>query len=321
VSILDAAAHTVVKTLTVGSGARGIAVDAAGHAYVTNQNDGTVSVIDLTAATVLTTLHLGASTRPAAIQLIGATGFGIVADPAAGGGDVLVFDVVTGVTTKFSVRPAQNGGSDDVLVVGTTVYVASQSGGTIGILPLTIAGTTVTGTASTLKLGPGIRSLAYDSKDKLLLAVNESGGQIVLVNVPANTIAGSIKAVVAEDGEGDDNHNDHSDHDHAGNMPKNVVLSPASAHLNSTFTLTATGTGLTGATAVNFVLPSSKHDDDGKPAPDSGITVSGISVNAAGTSLTATVKVAANAALGARMVTITTPNGSVAATTAFTVQP
>jgi hypothetical protein len=79
-------------------------------------------------------------------------------------------------------------------------------------------------------------------------------------------------------------------------MPHLLSLSPFHAMPGSTFQLTATGTNLQGATAIVF----SK-----KP----GLTYTGLAVNAAGTQVTATVTVAADAEPGARSVSIVTPNG------------
>src|SRR5207249_3430407 len=47
VSIVSLTSNTVQKTLAVGRGPAGLAVDAAAHlAYVTNEDDGSISVID-----------------------------------------------------------------------------------------------------------------------------------------------------------------------------------------------------------------------------------------------------------------------------------
>src|SRR5271167_883174 len=46
VSVIDAASNTVVATVTVGSGPTGVAITPDGtQAYVTNQNENSVSVI------------------------------------------------------------------------------------------------------------------------------------------------------------------------------------------------------------------------------------------------------------------------------------
>ena len=87
--------------------------------------------------------------------------------------------------------------------------------------------------------------------------------------------------------------------------PTISALNPSSEVHGKTFTLTITGERLGGATALTFLK-------DG--TPDAAITSSNLATNPAGTELTATVTIAATAALGARVVTVTTPEGTSDAT-------
>jgi hypothetical protein len=80
-------------------------------------------------------------------------------------------------------------------------------------------------------------------------------------------------------------------------------LSPATISRGASVTLTISGFALDGASAVSFFSQS-----NGNPA--SGITISNISVNGAGTSLTCTITVAGNAAVGGYVVVVTTSSGS-----------
>jgi YD repeat-containing protein len=83
-------------------------------------------------------------------------------------------------------------------------------------------------------------------------------------------------------------------------------VSPASGSKGATFSVTITGVNLQGATGLSFITTGG--------IIDSSVTASGISVNADGTSLTATVTVNASAALGRRIIVVTTPaNHSLAA--------
>ncbi len=321
-TVVDLTAGAPVATVDVGRGPRGVAVDGAGHAFVTNQDDGTISVIDLTSYAVTSTLALSTATskvRPAGIQLIPGTGFAIVADPATTpDGKVLVVNTITGAVTPFSVNVAHTGGSGDIAVAGMTAYVANQAGGLVSVLPLTISGTTVTGTVTTIPLDQGVRSLTVDVKDNDLLAVNESTGKIAVVSIPSGQVIARIYAAIAEAGEGDDDGDDHSDHDHALNLPHIMSVLPNASAAGSTFTITIDGTNLTGATAVTFVNPSILADiaawlgkgANGDFGVDSAFTVTGITTNAAGTQLTATVTIAADATPGLRLVRVATPNGN-----------
>ena len=332
VSVVDLVTNTAGTAISVGSGARGVAVDAAGHAYVTNQNDGTISVIDLASGKVTSTLSLGASTRPASIQIIAGTTFAIVSDPATtADGKVLVVNLATSATTVFTVNPDHSGGSNDIVMVGTTAYIANQGGGSIAVLPLTISGTTVTGTATKLAVDQGVRSLAIDTKDNWLLAVNESTGKIAVVSLASGQVIARINAVVGGSSEGDDASDDHSDHDNAPNLPQVSSVLPVNGKAGTTFTITITGTNFTGASSVVFVNPAnSPTPGNGKAlgllsVADTAFTVTGITVNAAGTQVTATVAIAATAAPGLRLVRVSSPNGDSAfnASTkdSFTVLP
>jgi hypothetical protein len=62
--------------------------------------------------------------------------------------------------------------------------------------------------------------------------------------------------------------------------------------------LTITGINLEGATGLKFITSAG--------ALDSNVTATGITVNTDGTSMTATVTVSATAALGTRIVVVTT---------------
>jgi len=321
VTVVDLTADAATGNVAVGHGARGVAIDAAGHAYVTNQDDGTISVIDPVARTVLTTLSLGVS-RPSAIQIVGTTGFAIVADPATSpNGKVLLVNLTSGAVTPFSVNVARTGGASAVVVQGTTAYIANQAGGSISILPLTFAGGVVTGTPTTLSVDKGVRSLAIDGTDNDLLAVSESTGSIDVVSLASGQVVARINGVLAEAGEGDTNTDDHSDHDNAANHPAVTSIAPVSGKAGTTFTLTITGQNFKGATAVIFVnpalLPGNSHGKGSGGSNGGGVgatadtafTVTAIQVNAAGTQVTATVAIAAKASTGVRLVRVSTPNG------------
>ena len=83
--------------------------------------------------------------------------------------------------------------------------------------------------------------------------------------------------------------------------PYILSITPSSLSRGTTVTLTISGVGLTGATALRFITESG--------AIDTGLTVSNVSVYGDGLSLTATINVSAGAILGSRVVIIAAPNG------------
>lgn len=80
-------------------------------------------------------------------------------------------------------------------------------------------------------------------------------------------------------------------------------VAPASITRGTNTSLTITGVALNGATGISFF-----NRANGTPA--SGITISNITVNSQGTSLSATITIASNTGIGSYVVVVTTPNGS-----------
>jgi hypothetical protein len=127
---------------------------------------------------------------------------------------------------------------------------------------------------------------------------------------------------------GDDN-DDHGDRDNAGNLPAVQSLAPSSAKIGTTAVISITGQNLAGATSVVFDVSRGDGDqgDNGndKNKSDGAFTVSNILVNAAGTQLTATVKIGGEAQTGQHIVRVVTGNGEssgkVAGGNIFTVTP
>src|SRR5207237_1100253 len=115
-------------------------------------------------------------------------------------------------------------------------------------------------TAATLKVDVGPRTLAVDTKDKMLLVGSQGNGTIVLVDLTTNQIAGRINAVRSEseaDDDHGDKHDDHDDRDRAANAPVISSVTPNTGKTGTTMTITIAGKNLTGATDVMFVDPQS----------------------------------------------------------------
>jgi hypothetical protein len=138
---------------------------------------------------------------------------------------------------------------------------------------------------------------------------NEGSGTLVLVDLATNTVVGRISAVRTTEEDGDD----HDDRDGAKNLPAVQSVTPVSSKAGLTLTFTLKGTNLMGATGVvfNVLRGNGGQGDNGndKNKSDDAFTVSNIAVNAAGTQLTATVKIAAGAQTGQHVVRVVTSNG------------
>jgi len=319
-SVLNLTSNTVVKTISVGRGPAGVAIDAASQrAYVTNEDDGSVSVIDLAGLTVINTFQLGAAVRPEAIVVAPGTGTAFITVPAAGpNGEVIELNLTSGAQTTVNANPDRSGGSSDVAFYNSNLYFANQTAGSVSVAPFSGG---ALGAIAVVQVDLGARALAVDVKDNLLVVANESTGTLALVDLATNKVTAKFTAVQTKM-PGDDDGDDHSDRNGAANAPVIQALSAASAKAGSTFTLTITGTNLTGATGVEFVQITGQGSGNGmKGAND--FTVSGIQVNTAGTQLTATVTISASASPGPRLVEVTSPNGesstTLAAANTFTV--
>jgi uncharacterized protein (TIGR03437 family) len=308
VTIVDLATGTAQKTVAVGRGPVGVAADAASHtAYVTNENDGTVSAISLATLAVTKTIALGASVRPQSIALLPGAAVAFVTAPGNGpDGALYTVNLTTGTSTSTAANPDRSGGSTDLAYFNGKLYLANQAGGSISVLPVNTTTGVATGAITTIKVDLGARALAIDAKDGLLVVSNEGTGTLVLVSLTSNAVTGRIDAVRSSS---DDSQDDHSDRGKAGNLPVVLTVAPAAGKAGTTFTVTITGTNLTGATHITFGGNGNGNGNGNGSAGGEDFTVKNVAVNSAGTQVTATVSIDNSAKPGARHVTVTTPNG------------
>ncbi len=332
VSLVNLTSRTLIKTLAAGDAPRGVTANpATGRAYAVNQGSGTVTVVDLASTSVIRTLPLGPGVRAQAIQLVPGTPVAVITDPGNGpDGSVVLLNLESGAVKSVAAHPDRSGGSGDIAVHGRTVFVASQTGGSVTLLRLTPEGD-FAGGITNLKVDLGARSLAVDTTDNLLLVTNQGSGTIVLVDLTTFRIVARFSGLRSGD---DDDDDDHGDRDDAANAPAITSLAPAGARANTTFQLTVTGTNLSAAEELEFLFPGGNRGNgkgsgngQGKGpsrGEDPGFAVTNLSVNADGTRLTATVRLAAGTAPGARLVRVETPNGESTLTLSpantFTVQ-
>ncbi|HUS05415.1 MAG TPA: IPT/TIG domain-containing protein, partial [Bryobacteraceae bacterium] len=239
----------------------------------------------------------------------------LITEPASGpDGRVILLNLTTGATTSVTANPEQSGGSNDIAIAGNNVFIANQTGGSVSLLQLVAGATTFTGSPVLIRAETGVRALAIDTKDNWLIVTNQGTGNIVLIDLTTRQVVGRIDAVrgETEDKNGKD---DRGDRDRAANLPTITSLSPGTGKIDTTFTLTIQGTNLTGASAVTFIKPGDIHGQgkgrgrgEGKNTDDK-ITASAVVVNAAGTQVTVSVRIASSADPGLRIVRVETPNG------------
>lgn len=316
---------SVIGLVQVGSAPRGISSEVSGSlllAYVTNQNDGTISVIDVANAKVVNTWNLGDDVRPQSILVV-LPGIGVVTEPGKREtGRVMVVDLKTGaILTDVDVNPDKSGGSSEIafFLTNNTIYFNNQSGGSVTAAKVTsLVPPPPKLSLETIKTGIGARALAVDTLDKLLLVTNQGSGEVVLIDLETNKIAGRINGVRGEMEEGEDEHDDHSDRDRSANVPVINTVSPNKGTRGNTLnSVVITGKNFTGATAVVFVDPESvpghgngqsgEHGRGPASRNDPGFTVTNLQATA--TQVTVKVAIAANASKGDRIIRVMTPNG------------
>ena len=310
-SIIDLTTNNVT-TMNVGRGPRGVAADAtSGKAYVTNQDDGTITVINLNSLGAAPTLiALPGAARPASIAVIPSLKLAVVTVPSANANaEVLTVNLDNGSAGTLAVNGARNGGATGLAVNVTTVYFADQTGGSVTIAPLGLKGGFAT---TTVSVDLGARAVAVDTIDNLLLVANEGAGTVALMDLTKNQVVGRINAVRSEHETNGDDHNNHNDRMTAANAPTITSIDPLNAAAGTSFTLTVHGTNLQGTDNIFFVDPATLpgqgngHDQMENDErmhtpfgiPDTNVTVSNIQSNSAGNVMSATITIAAGASRG-----------------------
>ncbi|MCX6637023.1 MAG: hypothetical protein NT090_18365, partial [Acidobacteria bacterium] len=312
-----------------------------GLAFVTNQSDGTISVVDLIQMTQVKAakpLNLGADVRPQSILVLPAMvpglRVGVVTEPDSHEtGRVMLVNLNDGsILADVDVNPDRSGGASEMAFFNNTVYFTNQSGGSVTaakVIPPSGAQTSWALTPRTIKVGIGARALAIDQLDKLLLVTNQGSGEVVLIDLNTNQIAGRINAVRGEMEEDDDKHDDHGDRDRAANLPVINSLTPNKGTARTSFPMTIAGKNFTGATEVVFLDPDSlPGEGNGRGNGNSGNHGKGpfgrkdpaftvTNLHATATQVTVSVAIAAGASKGDRVVRVLTPNGE----SSFVISP
>lgn len=336
-SVIDLQTHAVVKTLPVGLHPRGIAIHPeANQALVLNRLSGTVSVIDLGSLTVVRTISLGANSRPEAIQMIGGTSLAAITDLGGVNGDVLILNVSTSALSPLNIAPARAGGLGALAMHQDRLYIAHQTDGVLLAVTVSTVTGAAAGPAAVIRVPAGVRTLAVDPADQILLAGSQSSGRIVLVSLSTEQVVGEINGLKRSDDEEDDD-DERTDRSRIANAPVITSLTPSSSTPHAAFTLRIAGRNLAGATDVWFLDPDSipgkglgrgrgnsgSHSGGPFGARDAAFSVSDVRVTPSG-EVTVVVSVT-GAKPGPRVVRLATPNGdsSFVATEAntFTVRP
>ncbi len=290
---MDVPSRIVTHTVQVGAGPSGIAV-WGDTAVVANLQAGSLSIVNLTDFTA-STVPLSPGSRPHEVA-ISAAGQAVLTNPMSNG--VLLYNLATKAVTSIDLGASNRLGPGAVVTNGSFAYVANQMTGSITVLDLTAGAVT-----KTFPVDPGPRSLALDAAKNHLLVLAEGTGTVDVVDLSTFAILTRLNA-----GEGD--------RQGTWAMPWITSMSPGSAAVGSTFTLTLVGSNLQQVHDVEFHLAGGAGGgmmggDMGMGSKDDNIRVSAVQSNTAGTELRATVQILPAAAPGARQVRLETSWGEV----------
>jgi DNA-binding beta-propeller fold protein YncE len=111
---------------------------------------------------------------------------------------VILLNLSTGATTTVAVNPERSGDSNDIAIAGNNVFFANQAGSSVSLLQLLPGATTFTGSPVLIRAETGLRALAVDTKDNLLIVTNQGTGNVVLIDLTTRQVVARISGVRGE---------------------------------------------------------------------------------------------------------------------------
>lgn len=298
VSIIDTATEIITQTLNVGLGASGIAV-VGNTAVVANMQAGSVSIINLSNYAV-SNVALPAGSRPHEVAMSAQGNKAVITTPMSNG--FVILDVGTKAFTQVATGSWNGMGPGAVAINGNTVYIANQMTASVTVADLATA--TV---VKTFPVDPGPMALAVNSGQNELLVLAAGTGTLDVVNLGSYSILSRI------DGGGTERQGQFA-------MPWISSIAPSAASAGSSFSLTIVGSGFQNVQGVEFHLTGAGTGGGmmggggmggGMGQEDANIGVSNVQVNAAGTQITASIRILGAATAGTRQIRLETTYGEV----------
>ena len=279
--------------MNVGFGPSGIA--AAGNvAVVANMQGGSISIINLTDYSV-TNVSLPAGSRPHEVAISSTVNKALITDPMSNSAFILSLD--TQQLKQVDLTAWSGMGPGGVVINGSLAFVADQMAASVAVVDLN-AGSVV----RTFPVDPGPRSLAVNAAENQLLVLCQGTGTLDLVDLGTYAITGRINATSGSTSG-------------SWTLPTIASITPNTAKIGSSFTLTINGSNFQGITDVEFRASGSGMGGGmmgggmRTSGDDPNIKVSDINVNAAGTQVTASVQILSTAAAGTRQIRLGTNHG------------
>jgi len=297
VAVIDTIARQLAGTVNVGFGPGGIA--AAGNiAVVANMQGGALSIINLTDYSV-TNVSLPAGSRPNEVAISSAANKALITNPMWNNAFILSLD--TRQVTTVDLAAWSGMGPGGVVTNGALAFVADQMAGTVAVVDLN-AGSVV----KTFPVDPGPRSLAVNAAKNQILVLCQGTGTLDLVDLGTYAIGDRIDATSGSTSG-------------SWTLPAIASITPNTAKIGSSFTLTINGSNLQGITDVQFragesgvgggMMGGGMAGGGIAAGDDQNIKVTNINVNTAGTQVTASVQILSTATAGNRQIGLGTNHG------------
>jgi YVTN family beta-propeller protein len=306
VAVIDTNARQISRTISVGFGASGIAV-AGNLAVVANMQSGSISMINLTDYSV-TNVSLPAGSRPMEVAISSTANKALITNPMWNNAFILSLD--TRQVKQVDLAAWSGMGLGGAVTNGSLAFITNQMASTVAVTDLS-TGSIV----KTFTVDPGPRSLAVNPGTNRLLVLCQGTGTLDLVDLSTYAVTDRINAA-----SGNTNGN--------WTIPAITSITPTTAKIGSTFTLTVSGANFQGVTDVVFRAAGpgmggmSMGGGGMATGDDPSIKVSSVKVNAAATQITASVQILATATVGTRQIRLGTDHGDMmgpANSTLFTV--
>ena len=292
VALIDTNTRQVTRTVSVGFGPSGIA-SAGNLAVVANMQGGSISMINLADFSV-TNVSLPAGSRPGEVAISNASNKALITNPMSNSAFILSLDSRQVKTVDLA--PFSGMGPGGAATNGTLAFVANQMGGTVAVIDLN--------TGSVVKnfaVDPGPRSLAVNPTTNQILVLCQGTGTLDLVDLTTFGLTGRINATSGTSSGG-------------WTLPSITSITPNAAKIGSSFSVVINGSNFQGVTGLEFRAVGSEMGGGmmggGIPTgADPNIKVTNLSVNTAGTQVTASVQILSSAAAGSRQIRLETNHG------------
>ena len=212
---------------------------------------------------------------------------------------MLILDLASNQVTPIDLG-AQAMGPGAVVTNGTLAYIANQMSGAVTVVDLNAGKVT-----KTFAVDPGPCALGIDPSTGQLVVLAEGTGTLDLIDMSSYGITGRMDAGLTE-------------RQGSWTLPLISSMTPTTATVGSSLTLTITGSNLQAVNDIEFHVAGGMMGGGGMGgggmgmgAEDTGIKVSNLQASSDGTRLTATVQISSSAATGTHQVRLETAEGEV----------